>query len=161
MTRTLSLVTWSLVALAGACASHDDGVEVVPDKPAPEKLQAPVELTLAATANGGQYDVKLTVKATAAIPSAQARFVPPAGARLASGKLEQDLGPLAAGDERQVAIRIQLPDTFAGNIAAGVDCHMSAGVQLHKGTVVVLGTPATDPGRVTPDGVHLQPARPR
>jgi len=150
-------LSWFAVCAFAACASHDDA----PAAPAhAAKVQAPVALTIEASGSHGEVDVKLAVRATAAIGSALARFVLPAGVDLVIGKVEQELGTLASGDERQVTVRVRIPEAFAGTLAAGVDCRMSANASLHKGVILALGAPAAEvPGRVTPDGVRLQPAR--
>lgn len=163
----LILVAISLTASACASKAHDDVVAHPVTHPEDElhtKPRAPLELDLTVDAPTGPAEVTLAIRATARVPRATARFVLPDGVHLVDGKPEQELGALAAGEERRVTIRVGIAADIVANIAAGVDCHLTDTVVLHAGRVVAIGSRTPDPGdpgRVTPDGVWLTPTLPK
>jgi hypothetical protein len=113
----------------------------VPPKPvsAKKKLSAPAEARLSTSGATGEVQVILTVRATADIPRAVARFVVPEGVLITGGEREKDLGPLAKGDERQLRLTLSVPSAGSFVIAGGIDLHLSSGVRLHVGDAVRLG----------------------
>lgn len=157
-----------------ACASRtDEGPSrpaaapptVEPARDPGKKVRAPVALTLTPAGTPDALTLTLRVEATADIPHAVARFTLPEGVALVSGPLEQELGALARGGVRVVSIVVRTPRGGAPMIAAGVDCHLSAGVKLYGVTHLELTRPTLTPGpseRVLEgDGIRARPARPR
>ena len=116
------------------------------------KVSAPVQVDLSYTILPafGQLQVTLAISATSDVPRAVARVVLPPGATLVSGKLEEDLGPLAAGEQRTLFVAIEAPPS--GTLAAGVDCHMTSTVKLHRAASLELGPKAKDPTEVIDGG---------
>lgn len=115
------------------------------------KITAPVQLTFTSTpsaAGAGSVVLTLTVRALTDIPSGVARVILPPKLKLLSGQSEVAFGALPKDTERQFTLTV---DASAGGplqIFAGVDCHISSGIQLHKEAKPIwLGQPPADPGR--------------
>lgn len=137
----MSLTTLlSCAILLGACASQ---AESAPEAPPSGKARAPVALSL----GWAPPTLSLTVRATAPIPRAVARFTLPPGATTGA-PTEHELGAMAEGETRVVAIPVVLTGGRV-TIAAGVDCHLASGVKLYEVTTLDLGP---DRPELVPDG---------
>ena len=153
--KTLGLVALlALQSVAAGCSPTK--VEAAPgaEQPAPRhvpktahaKISAPVELTLTSSANSGTVVVTLTVRALSDIPGAVARVMLPSEIKLLSGQRELDLGPLTKGAERQLTLTVDAAALGQFQIFAGVDCHITLGIQMHKeAKPIFLGQPASTP----------------
>jgi hypothetical protein len=102
------------------------------------KITAPVQLQFTSTPSGAGVAgantvvLTLTVRALTDIPSGVARVVLPAEVKLLSGQREVEFGALRKGDERQFVLTVDATASSQAQIFAGVDCHISSGIQLHK-----------------------------
>lgn len=114
------------------------------------KITAPVQLTFtsapsaakASSAGEGPVVLTLTVRALTDIPSGVARVVLPPQLKLLDGQREMPFGALAKDAERQFSLTIEVPPAGSFQIFAGVDCHISSGIQLHKeARPIMLGQP--------------------
>jgi hypothetical protein len=97
-----------------------------------EKLSAPVEVTLNSSAKSGTVVITLGLKAGADIPRAVSRIVLPPGLKLVSGQTEINIPFLKRGAARDHRVTVAVPSTGEFTIFAGVDCHISSGIVLHK-----------------------------
>ena len=131
------------------------------------KTQAPVTVSLRAepVKGDGLYQAMLVFTARRPIPRAVARIVLPEGVTLVRGIAEQDFGALDRGTQQRLEVTIQAPESDGFILAGGVDCHVSAGVQLHGGTTIAVGHAAqrTTKSEVVKDnalgGVRMAPAK--
>ena len=102
------------------------------------KITAPVQLSFTAApsapsaTSAAPVVLTLTVRALTDIPSGVARVVLPSGVTLISGQPEVEFGALPKGAERQFTLTVDAPASGQSQIFAGVDCHISSGIQLHK-----------------------------
>lgn len=101
------------------------------------KITAPVQLSFTSAssvsaASAETVVLTLTVRALDDIPSGVARVVLPREIKLLSGQREMQFGALQKGEERQFALTVDAAATGQFQIFAGVDCHISEGIQLHK-----------------------------
>jgi len=114
------------------------------------KVSAPVTVALRqeAGAASGELVLVLTVTATGAVPQAVARFALPEEAKVLEGRTTVDLGALSAGQRVEARVRVVRP---AGGftVAAGVDCLMSVGVQLHASASLEVGGGSAPVDRTT------------
>jgi hypothetical protein len=153
MIKTLGLVT--LIALGGAELGCSTTAAAQPASDTPvsantneAKISAPVQVTLTSSAKSGTVVVTLSVQPKTDIPRGVARIVVPAGVKLVSGQAQMDLGPLKSGVAAQHQVTLEVPSTGQFQIFAGVDCHISSGIRLHKAAeALVLGqsSPAQAP----------------
>lgn len=115
------------------------------------KITAPVQLSFTSTssvsgASAETVVLTLTVRALADIPSGVARVVLPREIKLLSGQREVQFGALQSGEERQFTLTVDAAATGQFQIFAGVDCHISEGIQLHKeAEPLFVGRPPSSP----------------
>ncbi len=113
------------------------------------KITAPVQLTFTSTPSGagaGPVVLTLTVRALTDLPSGVARFVLPPQIKLLRGPREIPFGALGKDAERQFSLTVDAPAASPFQIFAGVDCHISSGIQLHKeAKPILLGQPPSAP----------------
>lgn len=100
------------------------------------KITAPVELSFASAQSAtspGAVVLTLTVRALTDIPSGVARVILPPKLKLLSGQSEIPFGSLPKDAERQFSLTVDASATGGPlQIFAGVDCHITSGIQLHK-----------------------------
>jgi hypothetical protein len=111
-----------------------------PAQPASGKVSAPALVGLSVSRAVGDSVVVLRVQVTAAVPRVVARFVLPPAVRLVEGALEQDLGAMSSGQQREIRISVAIPAEGRFVIAAGADLHIASGIKLHKGDVISVGS---------------------
>lgn len=122
-----------------------------PPPPRAGKITAPVVLTFtaspdAAKAGAGPVVLTLTVRALTDIPSGVARVVLPPQVRLLRGEREVSFGALAKDAEQTFTLTVEAPPAAPLQIFAGVDCHITSGIQLHKeARPIVLGQAPASP----------------
>lgn len=149
--KTMGLVAMlAMQSVAAGCSPTKVEAAQQSEQPAPHqptkfrgaKISAPVELTLTSSAGSGTVVITLTVRALSDIPGAVARVVLPSEIKLLSGQREQDLGALKRGAERKLEITVDAAAPGQFEIFAGVDCHITSGIQQHKeARSIVLGQP--------------------
>ena len=107
---------------------------------AEQKISAPVDVSLTASARSGTVILTLSLKAETDIPHAVARFVLPREVKLVNGQPEIDIPLLRRGVVSQLQVTVEVPAKGQFTIYAGVDCPISSGILLHKSAPeVVLG----------------------
>lgn len=113
------------------------------------KITAPVQLSFTSSPSGGgagAFVLTLTVRALTDLPSGVARVVLPPQIKLLSGEREIAFGALPKDAERQFALTVEASAAGQFQIFAGVDCHISSGIQLHKeAKPLLLGQPPGAP----------------
>lgn len=109
------------------------------DMTSPGKASAPVKTTLKSSGTTGTVELTLTVEALADIPRGVGRIVLPDQGRTAKGtvkvvkgNLEVDFGAVPHGEKREVQVTLEVPAGAKLQVFAGVDCHMSSGILMHK-----------------------------
>lgn len=104
------------------------------------KVSAPVDVTLTASAKSGTVVITLSLKAKADIPRGVGRIVLPEGVKLVSGQTKLELGALKRGGVSKHEVTVEVPSTGQYRIFAGVDCHITSGILMHKGAhELILG----------------------
>lgn len=105
----------------------------------PGKTSAPVKTTLTSSASSGTVVLTLTMEALADIPRGVGRIVIPDQGRVANGDikvvkgdLEVDFGAVPHGEKRELQVTLEVRPSGKLKIFAGVDCHMTAGILMHK-----------------------------
>lgn len=122
-----------------------------PPPPRAGKITAPVVLTFtaspdAAKAGAGPVVLTLTVRALTDIPSGLARVVLPPQVKLLRGSREVPFGALAKDAEQTFSLTVEALPAGPLQIFAGVDCHITSGIQLHKeAQPIVLGPSPASP----------------
>jgi hypothetical protein len=111
--------------------------------PSEAKVSAPVRVSLSSSAKAGTVVITLRVLPQADISRGVARIVLPQGIKLLGGRAEVDLGALKNGVASQHQVTVEVPSTGQYQIFAGVDCHITAGIRLHKpAEALMLGQPS-------------------
>jgi hypothetical protein len=101
-------------------------------KPVEGKTSAPVKITFASSATSGTVVLTLTMEALADIPRGVARVIVPRGAKVVKGEPEVDFGAVAKGEVRELKVTLDVPKATPQQVFAGVDCHITSGILLHK-----------------------------
>lgn len=101
-------------------------------KPVEGKTSAPVKITFTSSATSGTVDFTLTMEALADIPRGVARVIVPRGAKVVKGQPEVDFGAVPKGEVRELKVTMEVPKSTPQQVFAGVDCHITSGIQLHK-----------------------------
>ncbi len=137
--------------LGGACGSSEKveatrATEQVPtpaaennDHSHTEKRQAPVELTLAPSAQRGLSLLTLTATAMGELPDLTLRLVVPKGVTVVGGDIEKTFGPLTKGTSVVLSATVEIPSSGAYEVAGGAEVVFSAGLKLAKSVVVAVG----------------------
>lgn len=113
---------------------------------APGAVNTPGAASASSPASAGPVVLTLTVRALTDIPSGVARVVLPPQIKLLSGQREMPFGTLAKDAEQKFSLTVEASSAGPLQIFAGVDCHISSGIQLHKeARPIVLGQPPTAP----------------
>lgn len=110
------------------------------------KITAPVQLTFTSAGSAGAVVLTLSVRAQTDIPSGVARVILPRQIKVLSGQSEMPFGALPKDAERQFSLTVDASASGRFQIFAGVDCHISSGIQLHKeAQPLFIGQPPGSP----------------
>jgi len=152
--RTISIVAMIVMeVVAPGCSPTRVEAASGPEPPAARKpartreakISAPVELALTSSASSGTVVLTLAVRALTDIPRGVARIILPDGIKLLSGQREVDFGALAAGSVRELVVTADVPASRQFQIFAGIDCHISSGIQQHKEAQPLYLGPSSSP----------------
>lgn len=116
------------------------------EKTGEAKTSAPVRVTFTSSAKSGKVVLTLRTEALADIPRVVSRIVlPRAGEKHAQGginriegELQVDFGAMPRGEVREHQMTVDVPQSARSKIFAGVDCHITSGIQLHKEAQPIL-----------------------
>lgn len=121
------------------------GTTQAAEKTGEGKTSAPVKVTFTPSAKSGTVVLTLTIEALADIPRGVARIVlpregrpPQASIRVTKGDLEVDFGAIPRGAVREHKVTLDVPQATRFEIFAGVDCHITSGILLHKEAPPIL-----------------------
>lgn len=148
-----ALIALSSGALTSGCSSsraaatpQQEPAAVAASGVTETKTTAPVRVALTASGQVGTVVLTLDVLPQADIPRGIARIVLPKELKLVSGQAQAELGPLKRGVAVQHQVTVEVPSGGPFQVFAGVDCHITSGVHLHKpAEALVLGQAAPTP----------------
>jgi hypothetical protein len=107
------------------------------------KVSAPVRVALTSSAKSGTAVITLSVQPLSDVARGVSRIVLPPGLKLLSGQTQIELGALKSGVASQHQVTVEIPSTGQFQVFAGVDCHITSGIRLHKAAeALVLGQPS-------------------
>lgn len=152
-TQTISFVAMIALGLAipgcsptrvEAAPTPEPPIAGKPARTREAKTSAPVELTFTSSASKGQAVLSLAVRALTDIPSGVARIILPEGIKLLSGQREVEFAAMPANSVHKLVVTVDIPSSGQFQIFAGIDCHISTGIQLHKeAQPLILGQPVS------------------